>query len=105
MKEETIFRLPSLYRDDFRVKAYTFGDGSNNVAVVGAMRGNEYQQLYTASKLIQRLKELELKNRIIKGHSITVIPCVNPSSMNIHKRFWPIDNTDINRMFPGYDRG
>ena len=105
MKEETIFRLPSLYRDDFRVKAYTFGDGSNDVAVVGAMRGNEYQQLYTASKLIQRLKELELKNRIIKGHSITVIPCVNPSSMNIHKRFWPIDNTDINRMFPGYDRG
>ena len=48
MKEETIFILPSLYRDDFRVKAYTFGDGSNDVAVVGAMRGNEYQQLYTA---------------------------------------------------------
>lgn len=25
--------------------------------------------------------------------------------MNIKKRFWPTDNTDINRMFPGYDLG
>ena len=25
--------------------------------------------------------------------------------MNIEKRFWPTDNTDINRMFPGYDLG
>lgn len=25
--------------------------------------------------------------------------------MNIGKRFWTMDNTDINRMFPGYDMG
>jgi predicted deacylase len=25
--------------------------------------------------------------------------------MNINKRFWAMDNTDINRMFPGYDKG
>ncbi len=25
--------------------------------------------------------------------------------MNIHKRFWPVDNADVNRMFPGYDKG
>lgn len=25
--------------------------------------------------------------------------------MNIHKRFWPVDNTDVNRMFSGYDKG
>ena len=34
-----------------------------------------------------------------------VIPCVNPYSVNIEKRFWPVDNTDINRMMPGYDKG
>lgn len=33
------------------------------------------------------------------------IPCVNYYSMNIGKRFWAMDNTDINRMFPGYDQG
>ena len=45
MKEETIFRLPSLYRDDFRVKAYTFGDGSNDITMlkaagIGVVMGN-----------------------------------------------------------------
>lgn len=30
---------------------------------------------------------------------------VNHFSMNIGKRFWPSDNTDINRMFPGYKEG
>ena len=25
--------------------------------------------------------------------------------IRIQKRFWPTDNTDINRMFPGYDLG
>lgn len=25
--------------------------------------------------------------------------------MNIGKRFWAMDNSDVNRMFPGYDRG
>lgn len=34
-----------------------------------------------------------------------VIPCVNYYGMNIGKRFWPVDNTDINRKFPGMDYG
>lgn len=34
-----------------------------------------------------------------------MIPSINPYSVNVHKRFWPTDNTDINRMFPGYDLG
>ena len=34
-----------------------------------------------------------------------VIPCANPYSINTKKRFWCTDNTDINRMFPGYDEG
>lgn len=33
------------------------------------------------------------------------MPCVNYYSMNIGKRFWSMDNTDINRMFLGYDLG
>ena len=34
-----------------------------------------------------------------------MIPAANTLSMNIHKRLWPVDNTDVNRMFPGYDKG
>ena len=55
--------------------------------------------------MVQRLKELEQKGAIASGKRITVIPSVNHYSMNVGKRFWPSDNTDINRMFPGYNLG
>lgn len=105
MKVQTIFTMSSPYRDDFRIKAYTFGHGQKTLAIVGAMRGDELQQQYIASRLVSKLKQLELEGRIAEGVSISVIPSVNPFSMNIEKRFWALDNTDINRMFPGYDLG
>ena len=105
MKIQTIFSMPSPYRDDFRVKAYTFGEGEKTLCIVGSMRGDELQQLYVASRMVAILKEAEANGSIADGVSITVIPCVNPSSINIEKRFWALDGTDINRMFPGYDQG
>lgn len=105
MRESVIFEIKSLYRDDFRIKAYTFGRGEKSLCVVGNSRGNEYQQIFICSQLVRRLKMLEKEKKIIKGREIMVIPSVNPSSMNIGKRFWAIDNTDINRMYPGYALG
>lgn len=105
MKVQTIFTMSSPYRDDFRIKAYTFGHGEKTLAIVGAMRGDELQQQYIASRLVSELKHLEENGQIAQGISISVIPSVNPFSMNIEKRFWALDNTDINRMFPGYDLG
>lgn len=105
MKEKIIYTIKGLYRDDFRVKGYEFGSGKKSVCIVGSMRGNEVQQLYCCSLLVKKFKQLEEEGRIAKGHSVLIIPSVNPYSMNIQKRFWPTDNTDINRMFPGYDLG
>lgn len=105
MKVQTIFTMSSPYRDDFRIKAYTFGHGEKTLAIVGAMRGDELQQQYIASRLVSELKHLEENGQIAQGISISVIPSANPFSMNIEKRFWALDNTDINRMFPGYDLG
>ena len=105
MKVQTIFTMSSPYRDDFRIKAYTFGHGEKTLAIVGAMRGDEMQQQYVAAQLVNKLKEIEAKGLLVEGVSISVIPSVNPFSMNIAKRFWALDNTDINRMFPGYDLG
>lgn len=59
------------------IYGYRFGKGEKAACIVGAMRGNE----------------------------ILVIPHVNDYSINIGKRFWPGDNTDINRMFPGNEEG
>lgn len=72
---------------------------------MGSLRGNEIQQMFIVSQLIRKFLELESKGFLIPGHEFLVIPCVNSFSMNIGKRFWPVDNTDINRMFPEYDLG
>ncbi len=105
MRETVVYSFKGLYRDDFRVKGYEFGSGEKTVCIVGSLRGNEYQQIYACSLLIKKLKTLEEKGMIAEGRSIMVIPCGNPYSVNIKKRFWSIDNTDINRMFQGYDKG
>lgn len=105
MEKKIIYQLNSLYRDTFRVTGFEFGEGEKSVCIVGNTRGNEYQQIYTCAKLVQKLKQLEENGKIKEGHKILVIPSVNPYSANVKKRFWPTDNTDINRMFPGYDLG
>lgn len=105
MKKKIIYEIKGLYRDPFRVTGYEFGKGKKSVCIVGSMRGNEVQQLYCCSQLVKKFKQLEAEGRIAAGHKILIIPCCNPYSMNIQKRFWSIDNTDINRMFPGYDLG
>ena len=105
MRTELIYESRSLYRGDFRIQGYVFGSGKNSVCIIGNMRGNEYQQLYTCSQIIKELKKAEKNDLLEPDHEIMVIPSANPHSINIQKRFWPIDNTDINRMFPGYMEG
>lgn len=105
MKKKIIYQIKGMYRDDFRVTGYEFGKGKKSVCIVGSMRGNEVQQLYCCSCLVKKFKQLEEEGRITRGHKILIIPSCNPYSMNIQKRFWTIDNTDINRMFPGYNLG
>ena len=105
MREETIFEMTSSYRDNFRIRGYRFGEGAKTIAIVGAMRGDEVQQQYICAQLVNRLTAIERQGGIVKGKSILVIPSCNPFSMNVSRRFWAMDNTDINRMFPGYDNG
>ena len=61
--------------------------------------------MHICALLIQALRQLEEVGTISSQCGILVIPCANPFSMNVGRRFWAADNTDINRMFPGYDRG
>jgi predicted deacylase len=105
MKKELLFDLKSPYRSNFQIHGFRFGEGKKTVAIVGAMRGDEVQQQFICSQLVKNLIEIEEEGLIRKGHEILVIPSVNHYSMNINKRFWVMDNTDINRMFPGYDKG
>ena len=105
MNKRVIYEMVGLYRYDFQITGYEFGEGEKSVCIVGSSRGNEVQQIYCCSKLVKKFRQLEAEGRICEGHKILIIPSLNPYSMNIQKRFWPTDNTDINRMFPGYDLG
>lgn len=105
MIKETLFELPSPYRDPLHVTGYRFGRGEKSVCIVGAMRGNEIQQLYICSQLVRILQQFEKKGQLVKGNEVLIVPSVNHYSMNIGRRFWAMDNSDVNRMFPGYDRG
>ena len=105
MKKTEIFTLGSPYREDLKITGYTFGQGQKSACIVGSIRGNEVQQLYVCSQIVRKLEELEAAGKITKDKEILVIPSINHHAMNIGKRFWPVDNTDINRMFPGYDLG
>ena len=105
MRKKLLYELKSLYRDSLKIYGYQFGGSAKTVCIVGAIRGNEVQQLYMCSQLIRILKLLEERDQINQKLGVMVVPSVNPYSLNTNTRFWATDNTDINRMFPGYDLG
>ena len=105
MRKELLYSLSSPYREEMKVWGYHFGKEEKSACIVGATRGNEIQQLYVCSQLIRKLTELEERGAIVGDNGILVVPSVNYYAMNIGKRFWSADNTDINRMFPGYSEG
>lgn len=107
MGKELLFSFPSPSRDELKVYGYRFkgAEEKPSVAIVSGLRGDELLQLYVASKLVRFLKEkLEHNKSFVRGE-VLIIPAVNTYSFNIEKRYWPLDNTDISRMFPGYDKG
>lgn len=110
MRKEIIYSMDSGFREEFKIHGYRFsgkatGEKEQAACIIGAMRGNEYQQLYICALLINRLTELEHIGAIAGKNEILVIPSLNNMSMNVGKRFWTADNTDINRQFPGNKEG
>lgn len=123
MLKKTIFEIPLPYRENMRITAFLFGqteDGrilgvdageedldsfEKSIAFVAGMRGNEVQQTFICSQLVHKLRKIEARGDITPGKLVVVVPCVNPPSMNVGKRFWMGDNTDVNRMMPGYNLG
>lgn len=105
MNKEIIFNMNTAFRGEYAVVGYRFGHGDPSACIIGAMRGNEFQQLYMCSQLIAKLEQLEAKGAIVANKEIMVIPSLNYNSMNVGKKFWVSDNTDINRSFPGNPEG
>ncbi len=105
MYKEEICVVKSPCREDMVVHGYHFGKGEQSACILGSVRGNEMQQMYICSQLVRALKELEANGCINAGKSIMVIPVVNALGMNVSRRFFGVENMDINRMFPGKEDG
>lgn len=107
MEKRILFELDTPYRERLEIEAECFGpeDAPESMAIIGSLRGNEVQQAFICASVVGRLRAIEAAGGITGKVSIMAVPVVNSFSMNINHRFWPMDNTDINRMFPGYDQG
>lgn len=106
MQKIEILRIESLSRAPLVVEGYLFKGTSAKapkVAIVGAMEGDSILPLYCASSLVDFFKS-KIDKKKIRG-DVLIIPSINHYALNIAKRFWPLDNTDINMMFPGYELG
>ena len=77
MRKESLFTFKGLYRENFEVEGYRFGGGEKSACIIGALRGNEIQQMYICSLLIKALKELESHGAISHNHEILVVPTGN----------------------------
>lgn len=105
MHKEEIYRVHFPYREDMVIQGFRFGKGDPTACILGAIRGNEIQQMYICSQLIRELKELEMNGCINAGKSILVIPVVNSIGLNLDRRFFGVEDVDINRDFPGRNNG
>lgn len=105
MNKVEIGRIKSPYRDDMIINGYTFGKGQEAACIIGSMRGTEVQQTYICSKIVSKLKELEHNGNISANKKIFVIPTVNPYALNTGRKFWGVEDEDINRAFPGREAG
>ena len=105
MKKDVILTLPSYFRDDMHIMGYRFGKGEKTCVVLGALRGDEVQQLYVCAQLVAALREVERDGGIQPGMSVMVVPTAVGLSMNAGTRVWAPENMDLNRRFPGNPDG
>ncbi len=106
MTQLDIVRMESPNRAPFKIEGFMFGEENikgPSIAIVGAMSGEHVNQLYVASQLVEYLRSKEEEGKIIGR--ILIIPAVNTYALNMGEKNWPLDKTDINTMFPGYDLG
>lgn len=105
MKKDILFTVPSYFREDMHIMGYRFGKGEKSCVVLGALRGDEVQQLYVCARLVSFLREVERDGGIQPGKSVMIVPTAIGFSMNVGSRLWAPENMDINRRFPGDAEG
>ena len=104
-----LLQMTAPTRADFEVPYHDFGPAAEapTLACVAGLHGNELNGVFVLARLASYLKRLAAGGQ--QGASlrrrVLLIPAVNALGLNVRRRAWPFDGTDLNRMFPGYDAG
>ena len=69
------------------------------VGISASIHGNENAGSQAILDLYRILKDMPLKGRIL------LLPVANPKAFAVNHRFTPLDELNLNREFPGDDRG
>ncbi|HQR96382.1 MAG: M14 family metallopeptidase [Gammaproteobacteria bacterium] len=110
MTRQPLVRLASPSRDAYQVDGFRFQtqdkkDSQTSVAIVAGLNGHELAQMHVAAQLVNFLKVRQEADPSFITGDILVVPAVNTFGFNMGERHWPLDKTDINAMFPGFDAG
>ena len=102
MKESTKMRKTSVRIDEGHGTTLTFyrlGSGKPRVLVTAAIHGDEVVGTFAIRGTIPMLDRKKLRG------SVTFLPVANPLAFRCRERASPIDNADLNRVFPGEEKG
>jgi predicted deacylase len=69
------------------------------VGISASIHGNENAGSQAVLELYRRIKDMPLNGRIL------LLPVANPRAFAVNHRFTPLDELNLNREFPGDDRG
>jgi uncharacterized protein len=106
MNKIEILKLNSLSREPMVIEGFLFKGTNPNapkVAIIGAMQGDALLPLHCSASLVNFLQNTIKETKILGD--ILVIPSINHYALNISEKFWPLDKTNLNMMFPGYNEG
>jgi uncharacterized protein len=109
MTQRILLHMTAPLREDFDIPYHDIGERFRppRMALVAGLHGNELNGVFVLSRLAAFLKGVTEGQHpgMQLHHRVIIIPAVNILGLNTCNRHWPFDNTDINRMFPGYDAG
>ncbi len=95
----TIFILEAPYLGEHRLECRIFGEGTPSVAIVAGVHGNEITGVHAANLISERLEA-----GLLAG-SVRLLPCVNAGGAEQGGKRWPVDDADLQDVFPGEPGG
>ncbi|MDO4314177.1 MAG: M14 family metallopeptidase [Oscillospiraceae bacterium] len=98
---EQVVQLPLAVGEDLVIPKNRFGSGGKRLCVVTGTHGDELEGQYVCWRLARLLEE---QPDALRG-TVDIYPALNPLGISTMTRGIPLCDLDMNRTFPGSERG